>query len=150
KMATPRNQLVAAGFIIFRRLQAEVQYLFLQTSYGEHHWTPPKGHVDPGESEMETALRETHEEAGLSKEQFTIVDNFKDELLYEVRGKPKRVVYWIAELKNPETPIKLSDEHIKYDWVNYANVNNYAQWDDMKLTMKRVHQFINEKLLVSN
>ena len=34
----------AAGFIIFRRIgQAPVEYLLLQTSYGEHHWTPPKG-----------------------------------------------------------------------------------------------------------
>lgn len=35
---------VAAGFIIFRQLkQNPIEYLLLQTSYGEHHWTPPKG-----------------------------------------------------------------------------------------------------------
>jgi hypothetical protein len=35
---------VAAGFIIFRRVgQNPIEYLLLQTSYGEHHWTPPKG-----------------------------------------------------------------------------------------------------------
>ncbi len=34
----------AAGFIIFRQTgQAPIEYLLLQTSYGEHHWTPPKG-----------------------------------------------------------------------------------------------------------
>jgi hypothetical protein len=34
----------AAGFIIFRRMaQTPIEYLLLQTSYGEHHWTPPKG-----------------------------------------------------------------------------------------------------------
>ncbi len=34
----------AAGFIIFRQIgQAPIEYLLLQTSYGEHHWTPPKG-----------------------------------------------------------------------------------------------------------
>ena len=34
----------AAGFIIFRRVaQTPIEYLLLQTSYGEHHWTPPKG-----------------------------------------------------------------------------------------------------------
>jgi len=36
--------LAAAGFIIFRRFeQKPIEYLLLQTSYGEHHWTPPKG-----------------------------------------------------------------------------------------------------------
>ncbi len=34
----------AAGFIVFRRIgQNPIEYLLLQTSYGEHHWTPPKG-----------------------------------------------------------------------------------------------------------
>jgi hypothetical protein len=34
----------AAGFIVFRRVgQNPIEYLLLQTSYGEHHWTPPKG-----------------------------------------------------------------------------------------------------------
>jgi len=33
----------ACGLIIFRRAQGTIQYLLMQTSYGEHHWTPPKG-----------------------------------------------------------------------------------------------------------
>lgn len=33
----------ACGFIIFRRLCGNLEYLLMQTSYGEHHWTPPKG-----------------------------------------------------------------------------------------------------------
>ena len=37
----------AAGFVLFRR-NPSVEYLLMQTSYGQHHWTPPKGHVDPG------------------------------------------------------------------------------------------------------
>lgn len=40
-MAAGRKE-IAAGFIIFRRLQ-QIEYLLLQTSYGIHHWTPPKG-----------------------------------------------------------------------------------------------------------
>lgn len=35
--------LVAAGLIIFRKIQSNIEYLLLQTSYGQHHWTPPKG-----------------------------------------------------------------------------------------------------------
>ena len=38
------KEKVAAGFVIFRRLGKEIQYLLLQTSYGQHHWTPPKGY----------------------------------------------------------------------------------------------------------
>lgn len=35
--------ILAAGFVIFRRISGGILYLLLQTSYGEHHWTPPKG-----------------------------------------------------------------------------------------------------------
>lgn len=34
---------VAAGFVIYKRVSENILYLLLQTSYGEHHWTPPKG-----------------------------------------------------------------------------------------------------------
>jgi hypothetical protein len=34
---------LAAGLVVFRRISNSVQYLLLQTSYGEKHWTPPKG-----------------------------------------------------------------------------------------------------------
>lgn len=38
------TQKVAAGFVIFRNTSANrPEFLMLQTSYGEHHWTPPKG-----------------------------------------------------------------------------------------------------------
>jgi len=33
----------AAGLIVFRIVAKEIEYLVMQTSYGHHHWTPPKG-----------------------------------------------------------------------------------------------------------
>ena len=38
------SKRIAAGFIIFRRAEPNpIEYLLLQTSYGQRHWTPPKG-----------------------------------------------------------------------------------------------------------
>lgn len=74
----------AAGFLIYRHINSSIEYLLLKASYGSYHWTPPKGstmisdkfipqihikfsipgHVDPGEDDFTTALRETREEAG--------------------------------------------------------------------------------------
>jgi bis(5'-nucleosidyl)-tetraphosphatase len=88
----------------------------LQTSYGEHHWTPPKGHVDPGETEMATAIRETVEESGLKKGDLKIYEDVKRILNYKVKGKPKVVTYWLAELVNPQAKVKLSEEHQDYKW----------------------------------
>lgn len=34
----------AAGFIVYRKnCDNVVEYLLMQASYGNHHWTPPKG-----------------------------------------------------------------------------------------------------------
>jgi len=113
------SQLRAAGLIIFRRkcFRGPFEYLLLQTSYGKHHWTPPKGHVDPGESDMETALRETEEESGLERDSLDVMENIRRTLNYEVRGKPKTVIYWLAELKNYDVPISLSREHRDFKWL---------------------------------
>ncbi|XP_061162698.1 bis(5'-nucleosyl)-tetraphosphatase [asymmetrical]-like [Saccostrea echinata] len=137
------KQKVAAGFIIFRRIEKEIQYLLLQTSYGEHHWTPPKGHVDPGESELQTALRETEEEAGLKKGDFHMYENFQRTLNYEVRGNPKRVVYWLSELKNPNIPIRLSDEHIDYKWLNLPSALKYVEkFKDFQQVLNEADSYI--------
>lgn len=114
------SELKAAGLIIFRRkrFKGPFEYLLLQTSYGRHHWTPPKGHVDPGESEMETALRETEEESGLKQGSLNVMENIRKTLNYEVRGKPKTVIYWLAELKDYDVPIRLSREHQDFKWLN--------------------------------
>ena len=73
------NAVRAAGFIVYRQMKAEVEYLMMQCSFGRH-WTPPKGHVDPGESDYETAVRETVEEAGIGEADLEIDKTFKLEL----------------------------------------------------------------------
>lgn len=111
--------LRAAGLIIFRRrhFTGPFEYLLLQTSYGRHHWTPPKGHVDPGESDMQTALRETEEESGLKESSLNIVKHVQKTLNYVVKGTPKTVIYWLAEVKDYNVPIRLSSEHQDYKWL---------------------------------
>ncbi|EDO31180.1 predicted protein [Nematostella vectensis] len=116
-MAAAR-QLRATGLVIFRRLQrtSPPEYLLLQTSYGRHHWTPPKGHVDPGESDMDTALRETEEEAGYTSSDLDVIP-VKRKLMYNVKGRPKTVIYWLAELKDYNKRVKLSSEHQDFRWL---------------------------------
>jgi bis(5'-nucleosidyl)-tetraphosphatase len=33
----------AAGFLVYRLVSSEIQYLLMKASYGNFHWTPPKG-----------------------------------------------------------------------------------------------------------
>uniref|UniRef100_UPI001ED83BB6 bis(5'-nucleosyl)-tetraphosphatase [asymmetrical] n=1 Tax=Scatophagus argus TaxID=75038 RepID=UPI001ED83BB6 len=140
--------LRACGFIVFRRLAScvpppgNVEYLLLQTSYGEHHWTPPKGHVDPGEDDLTTALRETKEEAGLGAEHLRVIDDFVQTLHYEVRGRPKEVLYWLAELTHPATAVTLSDEHQDYRWAQLEEACTLAQYKDLQDTLRAAHRHL--------
>ncbi|XP_029049490.1 bis(5'-nucleosyl)-tetraphosphatase [asymmetrical] isoform X1 [Osmia bicornis bicornis] len=136
----------ASGFVIFRRIQGAIEYLLMQVSYGEHHWTPPKGHVDPGESDMETALRETEEEAGFIASDLKIFNDAKQELKYEVKGKPKIVVYWLAELLNPDKPVRLSHEHQAFKWLPLEEACSVAKYEDMQKMLKYFNDYILKNL----
>ncbi|XP_036593381.1 bis(5'-nucleosyl)-tetraphosphatase [asymmetrical] isoform X1 [Trichosurus vulpecula] len=140
--------LRACGFIIFRRPHVPkvdnkaIEFLLLQTSYGTNHWTPPKGHVDPGESDLETAFRETQEEAGLDASQLNVIEGFKSELNYVVNSKPKTVIYWLAEVKDYNVEIRLCGEHQAYRWLNLEEACKLAQFKDMATSLREGHQFL--------
>ena len=91
---------------------------------------------------MDAALRETQEEAGLDKDQFNIIESYKAVLNYEVRGKPKIVTYWLGELKDPNTTVKLSHEHIDYKWLNLQDALEYAKFVDMQKVLKEANDII--------
>uniref|UniRef100_A0A8C2NT28 Bis(5'-nucleosyl)-tetraphosphatase [asymmetrical] n=1 Tax=Capra hircus TaxID=9925 RepID=A0A8C2NT28_CAPHI len=129
--------LRACGLIIFRRRlipkvdNTAIEFLLLQASDGIHHWTPPKGHVEPGESDLETALRETQEEAGIEAGQLTIIEGFRRELNYVAREKPKIVIYWLAEVKDCDVEVRLSHEHQAYRWLELEDACQLAQFEEM-------------------
>jgi 8-oxo-dGTP pyrophosphatase MutT (NUDIX family) len=74
----------------------------------EGHWGFPKGHVEAGETEAQTAIRETKEETNLNVEVNT---NKRYEINYIVRDDiDKSVVYFISniidgKIKKQETEI---------------------------------------------
>lgn len=136
----------ACGFVIFRRIHDSIEYLLMQTSYNQHHWTPPKGHVDPGESDFETALRETTEEAGFVKSDLNIFENAKVQLQYDVNGIPKIVIYWLAELINPDKPVIMSSEHQAYKWLGLQEACSLAEYTEMQKALHQFDDYINKNI----
>ncbi|XP_032252810.1 bis(5'-nucleosyl)-tetraphosphatase [asymmetrical] [Halichoerus grypus] len=140
--------LRACGLIIFRRRliptvdKPAIEFLLLQASDGIHHWTPPKGHVEPGENDLETALRETQEEAGIAAGQLTVIEGFRMELNYVARKKPKTVIYWLAEVKDYDVEIRLSQEHQAYRWLGLDEACQLAQFKEMQAALQKGHQFL--------
>lgn len=60
-----RTLLVAAAYVVLRRGDEVLLQLRQGTGYMDGWWGLLAGHVDPGESVHEAAVREAHEEAGV-------------------------------------------------------------------------------------
>jgi len=67
-MASQSQEVIEqAGTIPFRKRKGKVEFCLI-TSSRKQKWGFPKGMIDPGETYLETALKESHEEAGLHGE----------------------------------------------------------------------------------
>lgn len=89
-------------------------------------WDLPKGHVDPGESDMECALRELREETGIRKRNLSIHEDFCFESRYTVNAKryggqgsvDKTLLIFLATL-NDDVEI-VPTEHGGFSWFDWS------------------------------
>ena len=90
-------------------------------------WDLPKGHAEPGESLLATALRETEEETGISEAKIKVDDDFRFVLEYPVSYRKhgeclKRVTYFLGYL--PATRAITLTEHEGYLWWMWPQVES--------------------------
>lgn len=127
------------GAVVFRRY-TDIQYLLLQ--YGAGHWDLVKGHGERGETEEETVLRELKEETGITRARF--IPGFREEIHYffQRRGQTvyKEVVYYLIE--TPEEEVRLSDEHIAYQWLPYGEALRVITFGNSKRVVGEAHEFL--------
>ena len=90
----------SCGGVVYTRENNEIIYVIIQHLGG--HWGFPKGHMEPGENEYATALREIREEIGVHA---VLQDGFRITEEYPLPNKPgvmKQVVYFLAEYSEQE------------------------------------------------
>ena len=116
------NVVEAAGLVLFTRSEP-TQFLLMKHA---DRWDLPKGHAEPGETILQTALRETEEETGIAASGICIDDSFRFVTEYYVVGKKrgdyhKRVTYFLGTIEQTvEHPIQVClTEHIGYQWFDW-------------------------------
>ena len=87
------KQEKSCGALVYRVRQNAVELLLLKHRFGGH-WSFPTGHVESGETECETALREVKEETGLT---IDLQEGFRQCVEYYPKPNVKKqVVYFLG------------------------------------------------------
>jgi ADP-ribose pyrophosphatase YjhB (NUDIX family) len=68
RLERKQDPIAQAGGIAFRRNGDDLSILLVRAKKDPTLWVLPKGHIEPGESPADAALRETREEAGVEGE----------------------------------------------------------------------------------
>ena len=94
--------------------------LLLLRSKGSHwkpeHWGPPGGHIDPGETPKQAAVRETFEEAGLRIKESDL------ELVAQRTKHDFGMIYYYTTDRFTGKGITLSHEHKSFTWADWEKI----------------------------
>jgi len=136
----------SAGAIIFRKSENKIFYLLLHyprnSSASKNYWDLPKGHIKKEETEARAMRREVFEETGIKD--LKLVSKFREVIKYFFKRKGKiifkMVVFYLGETKNKE--VKISDEHIDYDWLPYEKALKQLTFKNAKEILKKAHLYL--------
>jgi len=138
--SSPLGSEKSCGAVVWRAEGNARLYLILH--YSEGHWDFPKGHVEAGEDEEQTARREIQEEIGITQLEFSA--GFRKSIAYRFkRGSryvPKEVVFFLA--KTNEAKVKLSDEHTEYEWLAYKAAEKKLTYENARMILGEAERFL--------
>ena len=141
----PTKKQVVAGFVVYRRTSDGIKFLLLYRR--GNYWNFPKGHFEPGERSIDTALRELEEETGLKKSELRIAPNFRayERFYFKIgnQGIYDTVILFLAESHKAEIRIE-PREHSGYGWFLYHDAMNILgkKYADTRKVLKQASDFL--------
>jgi len=132
----------SCGAVVFTLCGGERRYVIVRGKKGFFGF--PKGHMEAGETEQETALREIKEETGLSVQ---LIDGFRTEDEHPLirEGKPetiKKIIYFAAVFENQETHAQES-EITEIRLMTYEEAMKAFQFESSKRILAEANAFLN-------
>jgi len=125
-----------AGGIVFRMTadNRDIEILLIQDS--KNRWTIPKGHIEPGETAKQTAVREIGEESGLKN---VDVLSWLGKIHFKYRRMEKLVlmttqVYLVQSLDKNERPTKEKWMN-GIRWFSFADALDAIEYADIEKLM---------------
>jgi phosphohistidine phosphatase len=137
----PTSPLLQASAVPFRAVGDTVEFCLI-TSLSSGRWGFPKGLIDPGETPIETALKEAHEEAGL---QGRIVGEPLGEYSYAKWGTSLPVTAYLMVVTQAQ-PTWLEADRRQRKWASADDAANMLDRRYLaKLLRKAIQRLTSEK-----
>ena len=132
----------SCGAVVYTRKNGKIKYVIIQAKSGIYGF--PKGHIEPGETQRETALREILEETGLS---VNLIDGFKAEdcYCYVDNGKERRkqVIYFLATYSD-QAPVVQETELTSIHLMELETAMKALQFESTRKILTQAHSFLAE------
>ena len=136
------NYEYSCGAVVFTRIGGDPHYLLVRAKdqrEGCHGF--PKGHMEPGETEEQTALREIFEETGLRVQ---LLEGFRAMTEYPLPCPPdtrKRVVFFLAEYENQ--PVRIQESELAgFALAPFDEALALTEYADSRQILTDAHAFL--------
>lgn len=136
------KQEKSCGAVVYRAGETYIDVLLIQHRNGGH-WAFPKGHVERGETEEETALREILEETGLP---VALDPGFRETVSYSPKAEVwKQVVYFAAAAGN-ERPKCQQEEVLALQWLSVDEAMKVITFDNDKKVLQSFAAYFKQRM----
>ncbi|MCT3399109.1 bis(5'-nucleosyl)-tetraphosphatase [Lentilactobacillus hilgardii] len=132
----------ASGAVVYNVQDGDICYLLLQSATDDF-WGLPKGHVEPYENLIQTAVREIKEETSLD----TRIDaKFKETVDYDMKnGHHKTVTFFVSKVAPNVSVTRQVEEINSFGWFNYKDAYDKLTYDNLRQLLKDADRYIRTK-----
>ncbi len=131
----------SCGAVVFRNTEGTRKFLLIKNKRSAH-WGFPKGHIERGETQYQTAKREVLEETGLH---INIIDGYSSTSEYKIAGRvEKRVTIFLANTSDTKTVIQ-PEEIDAYVWLDYKSALKQLKFENDKSILISSKKFLEER-----
>lgn len=129
----------SCGAVVFTRADDGIRYVIICSTEGYYGF--PKGHMEPGETEEQTALREIAEEVGLRPRLIPGFRAYEEHPIPSRPGTVKQVAYFLAEYDGGAlTPQE--GELTGAELMSYDDAMRAFQFDNNRRILAEAAQFL--------
>ena len=129
----------SCGAVIYRYNEKDEARILLVKNHNGKCWTFPKGHIESGEKEEETALREIMEETGLKVE---IIPGFRRISTYRPFGKIRKTAVFFLARADRSVVNRQQSEIDYYLWVSPDEALKMCRHENDVKILKEVRKLI--------